>query len=259
MRIILSIFPIRAFQDNYIWLIDTNEGYIVVDPGDAQPVITKLGSVISKKLTILVTHHHFDHTGGVEKLKQQYGAEIIGPEKSPFKKLDKTVKKNDVFSLYNLKISVEAIPGHTLDHIYYLISDNGELHVFCGDTLFSGGCGRVFEGTYEQMYESLMKIRSLPKTALVYPAHEYTLSNLRFALAAESNNLDLHMHEKKCKELQSKNIPTLPSSIEQELLINPFLRVESKEIKDTLARIHGISCSSPIDVFRELRQWKDSF
>jgi len=259
MSKILSIFPIPAFQDNYIWLIDTNEGYIAVDPGDANPVIDKLGKSINKDLTILITHHHFDHTGGVEKLKNQYNAKVIGPYHSPFKDLDTTVKAGDSFALYDLDITVNEVPGHTLDHIFFLMSEGENLHLFCGDTLFSGGCGRVFEGTFEQMHASLCKIKSLPNHTLVYPTHEYTLSNLNFALTVEPNNSDLSTYEKHCKNLRMQDIPTLPTSIGQELLINPFLRDESIEIKNTLEYVHNMECLSPVDVFSGLRQWKDSF
>ena len=130
MSEILSIFPIPAFQDNYIWLIDTNEGYIVVDPGDANPVIDKLGKSINKDLTILITHHHFDHTGGVEKLRNQYNAKVIGPYHSPFKDLDTTVKAGDSYVLYGLDITVNEVPGHTLDHIFFLINEGEQLHLF---------------------------------------------------------------------------------------------------------------------------------
>ena len=259
MSKILSIFPIPAFQDNYIWLIDTNEGYIVVDPGDANPVINKLGTSINKDLTILITHHHFDHTGGVEKLRNQYNAEVIGPYHSPFKDLDATVKAGDSFVLYDLDVKVNEVPGHTLDHIFFLISEGEQLHLFCGDTLFSGGCGRVFEGTFEQMHASVCKIKYLPKDTLVYPTHEYTLSNLSFALTVEPNNSDLCTYEKHCKNLRNQDIPTLPTSIGQEILINPFLRDESIEIKTNLERVHSMECSSPVDVFTGLRKWKDSF
>jgi hydroxyacylglutathione hydrolase len=259
MSKILSIFPIPAFQDNYIWLIDTNEGYIVVDPGDANPVIDKLGKSINKDLTILITHHHFDHTGGVEKLRNQYNAKVIGPHYSPFKDLDIAVKAGDSLVVYDLNIEVNEVPGHTLDHIFFLISEGKQLHLFCGDTLFSGGCGRVFEGTFEQMHASLCKIKSLPEYTLVYPTHEYTLSNLSFALTVEPNNSDLSTYEKHCKNLRKQEIPTLPTSIGQEILINPFLRDDSIEIKTNLERVQRMECSSPVDVFSGLRKWKDSF
>ena len=140
-----------------------------------------------------------------------------------------------------------------------LISEGEQLHLFCGDTLFSGGCGRVFEGTFEQMHASLCKIKSLPENTLVYPTHEYTLSNLSFALTVEPNNSDLCTYEKHCTNLRNQDIPTLPTSIGQEILINPFLRDESIEIKTNLERLHSMECSSPVDVFTGLRQWKDSF
>ena len=197
----------------------------------------------------MITHHHFDHTGGVEKLRNQYNAKVIGPHQSPFKDLDTTVKAGDSFVLYDLDIKVNKVPGHTLDHIFFLISEDEQLHLFCGDTLFSGGCGRVFEGTFEQMHASLCKIKSLPRNTLVYPTHEYTLSNLSFALTVEPNNSDLCTYEKHCKNLRNQDIPTLPTSIGQEILINPFLRDESIEIKNNLERVHSMECSSPVDVF----------
>ena len=259
MSEILSILPIPAFKDNYIWLIDTNEGYIVVDPGDAVPVMKAVGSSINKDLTILITHHHFDHTGGVETLKDKYRANVLGPKGSPFKAIDQALTSGDAFNLYGLFIEIDHIPGHTLDHIYYLIHDDNKSHLFCGDTVFSGGCGRVFEGTFKQMHDSLNKISALPNDTFVYPTHEYTLSNLKFALQAEPNNKDLQDYENHCQKLREQGTPTLPTSIKQELLINPFLRTHSSDIHAVLRNIRGIETTASEDVFSGLREWKDSF
>lgn len=255
----IQIEPIKAFNDNYIWLVQTNEGVLVIDPGDSNPVIKYLTERNLNLDAILITHHHFDHTGGIKELVKKYSIKnIYGPHNCSVHITD-ALKEGFAIKVIGLDFNIIEVPGHTLDHIFFLISEGEQLHLFCGDTLFSGGCGRVFEGTFEQMHASLSKIKSLPENTLVYPTHEYTLSNLSFALLAEPNNSDLSAYEKHCKKLRDQEIPTLPTSIGQEILINPFLRDESIEIKNTLKHVHNIECSSPVDVFSGLRQWKDSF
>jgi len=175
----LTISPIRAFSDNYIWLIVRNNQAFVVDPGEPGPVLAALEAAAVKLSGILVTHHHFDHTGAVDALKTETGCEVWGPPDSPAGPYDQVVAEGDTVSVLGVDFSVLNVPGHTLDHIAYY--SPAERALFCGDTLFVGGCGRVFEGTPSQMRGSLKKLRGLPPETLIFCAHEYTLDNLRFA------------------------------------------------------------------------------
>ena len=208
----LKISPINAFSDNYIWLIQTNEGNTLVDPGDSEPIIStidKLGITIDD---ILITHHHFDHVGGLESLKPLIKGSVIGPKNKSIDLLDKQVGEGDVIKSIGLEFSVFEVPGHTLDHIAFY-SDTEKEILFCGDTIFSGGCGRVFEGTFEQMNHSLEKLVSLPSRTEIYCAHEYTLSNLKFALLAEPKNLNLKEYQLNSTDKRKNNIPTIPTVV----------------------------------------------
>ena len=178
----LSIKPIKALSDNYIWLVTTNEGSIVIDPGESKQIIDLVKSNEIDLEGILITHHHYDHTNGIEEILKYKKVEVFGP-KNNVNAITKRVKQNDVFNLIGLKFEVIETPGHTLDHIaFYCLKDEKSI-LFCGDTLFSGGCGRVFEGTYSQMYESLKKLSKLPEDTQIFCGHEYTSSNLQFACA----------------------------------------------------------------------------
>ena len=171
----LSIKPIKALSDNYIWLVTTNEGSIVIDPGESKQIIDLVKSNEIDLEGILITHHHYDHTNGIEEILKYKKVEVYGP-KNNVNSITKRVKQNDVFNLIGLKFEVIETPGHTLDHIaFYCLKDEKSI-LFCGDTLFSGGCGRVFEGTYSQMYESLKKLSKLPENTQIFCGHEYTLS-----------------------------------------------------------------------------------
>ncbi|HQQ74327.1 MAG TPA: hydroxyacylglutathione hydrolase [Pseudomonadales bacterium] len=217
------LIPIPAFSDNYIWLLVKDDKAWAVDPGEATPVLSVL---LEKKLQlagILLTHHHPDHTGGIAELLRHYRVPVYGPDNSPVSTLiSHPLQHEDSITLVDMAFSVIAIPGHTLDHIaFYSVTEN---ILFCGDTLFSAGCGRVFKGTYEQMYHSLLKLVTLPDDTRVCCAHEYTLSNLRFANFVEPDNYDIIEYQKQCESLREKNQPTLPSTIAQEKKVNPFLR-----------------------------------
>ena len=177
----LSIKPIKALSDNYIWLVTTNEGSIVIDPGESKQIIDLVKSNEIDLEGILITHHHYDHTNGIEEILKYKKVEVYGP-KNNVNSITKRVKQNDVFNLIGLKFEVIETPGHTLDHIaFYCLKDEKSI-LFCGDTLFSGGCGRVFEGTYSQMYESLKKLSKLPEDTQIFCGHEYTSSNLQLSL-----------------------------------------------------------------------------
>ena len=254
----LKISPINAFSDNYIWLIQTNEGNTLVDPGDSKPIIStinKLGITIDD---ILITHHHFDHIGGLELLKPLIKGSVIGPKNNVIDLLDKHVGEGDIIESIGLKFSVFEVPGHTLDHIAFYSETEKEV-LFCGDTIFSGGCGRVFEGTFEQMNHSLEKLMNLPSKTEIYCAHEYTISNLQFALMAEPDNVDLKEYELNSKNKREKNIPTIPTTLGQELQINPFLRVAETSLREAISdKLDHSNITSNAEVFGFLRSWKDS-
>lgn len=252
----MNIVPIPAFTDNYIWCLHLDSRRaIVVDPGDADAVHTYLNDNGLELAGILVTHHHFDHTGGIEALTNARSIPVIGPQNSPFDGLTQRVGDHSQLILESLDIHVLAVPGHTLDHIAYYLPEHKAL--FCGDTLFSGGCGRVFEGTFEQMRNSLASLRELPASTRVYCAHEYTAANLRFALAVDPANPALQARVAEVSRLRGLNEPTLPTTLEEECRSNPFLRWDAPAI------IHSAQNKEPVhnadDVFRVIRQWKDAF
>ena len=220
----VNIFAIKALKDNYIWLIQEKLNGIIVDPGDAKPVLKVLQEKKIDLKAILITHKHLDHMGGVEELINNYPkVQIYGPENREFRFKYQIAKEGDVISIYgtNVKFNVIETPGHTLDHIVYVDRER----LFCGDTLFACGCGRLFEGTYDEMFKSLSKISSLAPNTKVYCAHEYTKENIKFALTIDANNYQLN---KRCKKLQDVEI-TIPSLLQEELETNPFLRVKTSE------------------------------
>ncbi|WP_445364723.1 hydroxyacylglutathione hydrolase [Microbulbifer sp. ANSA003] len=258
----LSITPIPAFNDNYIWHLQKDGQHWVVDPGDAVPVEKALeGTILSG---ILITHHHYDHTGGIETLCHQYQCPVYGPEHIPG--VTHPIAGGDSLQVLGMPFQVHAVPGHTLDHLALVLNETtaagGEqLHLFCGDTLFSAGCGRLFEGTPEQMYHSLQKLSKLPAATFVYPAHEYTLGNLKFAQTVEPNNQAIEARVAQCKALRVENKPTLPSTIALELDTNPFLRCQYPEVRQTAinSRPELNDGSDNVDIFASLRGWKDNF
>ena len=258
MTLMLQITPIPAFSDNYIWLLsqDFKPGLhaAVVDPGDAGPVIELLESKSLTLDAILITHHHADHMGGVaDLLTHSPDAVVYAPKKWAYPFAHIAVEENDCIRLENLNLdfTVMEIPGHTLDHIAYYGADC----LFCGDTLFSAGCGRLFEGTPEQMYQSLQRIASLPAQTLVYCAHEYTQHNLDFATTVDPDNRELLSRKQQVAELRSLNKPSLPSTIATELASNPFLRCSAPAIQAN----SGSQETSPIEVFAAIREMRNHF
>ncbi|EOD80277.1 Hydroxyacylglutathione hydrolase [Grimontia indica] len=251
----LSVTSIPAFNDNYIWLLKNDDNHcVVVDPGDAKPVLETLNNEGLTLNGVLVTHHHNDHVGGIRTLLEHFpGLSIYGPATDRFPMVNHPLKHGQSFTLFNSDFTVFHVPGHTLDHIAYY----AEGMLFCGDTLFSAGCGRLFEGTPKQMHQSLTHLASLPDDTLVFCAHEYTLSNLKFALAVEPNNTALNEYVVEAKALREKNIPTLPSSIGKEKCINPFLRAHIDSIKAAVSQ--GATDSTDTETFAALRRWKDEF
>ncbi len=254
----ISILPLPAFNDNYIWAVHDQHSALVVDPGDAEPVLAFLHQQQLKLDAILITHHHWDHTNGVAALKAAWpNAVVYGPKHSPFSGIDTVVTENDTVRLnwWPQPLTVISLPGHTLDHIGYVWNEG----VFCGDTLFSGGCGRLFEGTPEQMCASLEKLAKLPENTNVYCTHEYTQSNLTFAQAVDENNDELRRYSAKVDKLRALQQPSLPSNIRNERQINPFLRCHSMEIKHSVETHLGQTLTSKEAVFAGLRGWKDRF
>lgn len=255
----MYLIPVSAFADNYLWLLHDGKRALVVDPGDAEPVLQALKTSRLQLESILVTHHHADHTGGVDELRQATGAKVYGPATERIPAPFESLRDGDSVRSLGLDFQVLDVPGHTAGHIAFYTPDmDGRPLLFCGDTLFSGGCGRLFEGTPAQMLASLDKLAALPGATRVCCAHEYTLGNLRFALAVEPDNAMLKAYELHCQQLRKQGQPTLPSSIGQEVLINPFLRTRQAAV---MAAVHGFDASTHDDatVFAALRQWKNQF
>lgn len=260
----LNIRPIPAFNDNYIWLLqqDQNPNICIVDPGDAAPVLALLKKEGLTLANIIITHHHADHIGGVKELLAVFPrAQVYGPHSAKIDCISHRVKQGDHFQVLGLEFAVLEVPGHTLDHIAYYFNGDAETDpvLFCGDTLFAGGCGRIFEGTPPMMLTSLEKLSSLPGNTRVYCAHEYTLANLRFALAAEPNNQDLQERMATTEEMRAAGIPTVPSTIALENRTNPFLRCHKEAVAQTVCAHSGVEVQDVTATFAQLRAWKDNF
>lgn len=254
----VSVFPIPAFTDNYIWCLHNVSHAVVVDPGDAQPVMDHLEANSLKLAAILITHHHHDHTGGIAKLVSANPAvPVIGPRGNHIRGLTKSVSQGDTVHLpvLGLKFSVIETPGHTLDHIAFY----GHGALFCGDTLFSAGCGRLFEGSPEQMLHSLNKFKRLPDDTIVYCTHEYTQANVAFAKVADPDNTDLQAYSEWADAQRDNDTPTLPTDIKTQKAINPFLRSHLTTIKNSLTSHWGKEPVNDVDAFAQLRRWKDEF
>ena len=214
----LVVQPIAAYSDNYIWLLydPQSRQACVVDPGDAQPVIATLNELELNLAAILITHHHFDHVGGLEALQQAYSPQVFGPKNPAISGISDTVGAGDTVVVLDTEFEVLEVPGHTLDHIAYFHPGTTTPLLFCGDTLFAGGCGRVFEGTAPMMYQSLQSLAALPPTTCVYCAHEYTMANLGFAHAVEPENTALQQRIAKAQASRARNEPTVPSELSLE-------------------------------------------
>lgn len=247
--------------DNYIWLLHNGQQALVVDPGTAEPVMAALQAHKLVLQTILVTHHHADHTGGIETLRQQTGAHVIGPAYETIPEPAQRVEGGETLELLGISWNVLSIPGHTSGHIaFYAPHAQPSPILFCGDTLFSAGCGRIFEGTPTQMHASLQSLAALPGSTRVCCAHEYTLSNLKFAQAAEPNNPQLIDQIALCEQLRSEGLPTLPTTIAKERQINPFLRCDVEQVAHGARQFApDLNPRDPLSVFTALREWKNIF
>ncbi len=254
----LEVTPARAFRDNYIWLIHApqhSRSIVIVDPGDARPVIEAIELNELTPIGIFATHHHPDHVGGVSELVERFNLEVWGPAGEHIPCRTHALREGDSVDLseFQLRFQVIDIPGHTSGHIAY----HGHGALFCGDTLFSAGCGRLFEGTPTQMTDSLNKLKSLPDDTRVYCGHEYTLANLRFAQCVEPENDALNDYLEASTERRASGVPTLPSTIAMERQVNPFLRCDQPAVRASAEAHAGRSLPDEVDVFAIVRAWKD--
>lgn len=265
------IVPVAAFRDNYIWLLRQGDrtDAIVVDPGDAAPVLDHLERERLTLSAILLTHHHNDHVGGVATLRARYpDTQVYGPRDEGIHGLSAGLGDGDrlelpPFDACFARFEILAVPGHTRGHLaYYDRNHLGCGALFCGDTLFSAGCGRLFEGTAQQMQHSLARLKALPPQTRIYCAHEYTEANLRFARAVEPDNTALAEYAARVARLRAAGQPSLPSTLAQELAINPFLRWDVPAVQEAASRFRGRplhDLAEPVEVFAAIREWKDGF
>lgn len=261
----LRIMPIHAFQDNYLWLFHRNNERqaCVVDPGDATPVLAALEQHDLVLSDILITHHHADHTGGIDELLSHFSVPVHGPHSTRIPQISNPLEEGDVVRVLGNDFRVIAVPGHTLDHIAFFCAAQEEQApiLFCGDTLFVAGCGRLFEGDPAMMYDSLGKLSQLPAETRVYCAHEYTLSNLAFAQAVLPRDAAVDTQLRRTQRLRDDDKPTVPSTIGEELLSNPFLRCHQEDLAASLRTESGLgeNALTPVEVFAGIREWKDRF
>lgn len=257
----LIVEPIPAFTDNYIWMLQRQgtRRVVVVDPGQAAPVLKRLRDEKLELEAILVTHHHHDHTGGVQALLDFAAVPVYGPDNPAIDSITETLKEGDTLTVLDEKFQIFEVPGHTLDHIAFVSTSLKQPLLFCGDSLFSAGCGRLFEGNAEQMFTSLMKYIHLQPETFVYPAHEYTLANINFAIAVEPDNHKLQKYQAWCIKKRESDQPTLPTTIGTEMAINPFLRSGEPTVAKGVEKHFAISVIDPVEVFRQTRLWKDQF
>ena len=255
----MQVFAVPAFSDNYLWVLANGRSAAVVDPGDAAPIEAFLDAHGLSLTAILATHHHGDHVGGLTALADRWRVPAFGPAHEAIAGLTRTLVEGDRVEVPGLAATFEVldVPGHTAGHIAYVHRDAAQPRVFCGDTLFACGCGRLFEGTAAQMADSLGKLKRLPGETLAYCAHEYTLSNIRFAEAVEPGNAALHARKAVEAARRARGEPTVPMRMSDELATNPFLRCEVPEVVASASRRAGHPLTDPVEVFATLRAWKN--
>jgi hydroxyacylglutathione hydrolase len=253
----MRIHAVPAFQDNYLWLLENGGKAAVVDPGDAEPIEAALADRGLELTAILATHHHGDHVGGLKALAAHWKCPAFGPAGEAIGGLTQKLREGDRVQVPGLGVtfSVLDVPGHTAGHIAYV----GEGVAFVGDTLFACGCGRLFEGTPAQMWSSLSALAALPPETRVYCGHEYTLANLRFALAVEPHNADLRERDAREQAKRGRGEPTVPSTMGEERATNPFLRAHLPAVKAAAAAHAGHALADDVASFGALREWKNRF
>jgi len=256
-----SIIPIPAFADNYIWLIREGSHAAVVDPGDAAPVIAHLDAHGLTLTAIITTHHHGDHVGGNRDLLARWPCPVLGPAQETIPGRTQALGQGDRVDVPGVPVTLDVldIPGHTAGHIAYVGNVGGAPAVFCGDTLFAAGCGRLFEGTPAQMWSSLSKLAALDAATRVYCGHEYTVANLRFARAVEPGNRTIADREAREQAKRQRGEPTLPSTIGEEHATNPFLRAREPAVHAAAEAHAGRALPEVVATFAELRAWKNDF
>ena len=259
----LTITPVPAFNDNYLWLLSRNGQAAVVDPGDAAPIEAALAAAGLKLAAIVLTHHHRDHIGGVAALLAagRQDIPVFGPAHEDIPHITQRLGQGDRICIEALGLELEVldVPGHTAGHIAYFGRSADGPVLFCGDTLFATGCGRLFEGTPQQMLESLDRLAALPPETRVYCAHEYTLSNIAFARAVDPDNLDLQAWERVAKGLRAEGKPTVPTTICHEARTNPFLRSRADGVKQSAERFRPGAARDAVATFASIREWKNEF
>ncbi len=256
-----AIIPVPAFRDNYIWVLREGPAAAVIDPGDAAPVLAWLAAERASLTAILATHHHADHVGGIDALLTLGDVPVFGPAGEAIPGRTCALREGDRVDVPGIGIALTVldVPGHTSGHIAYAGTVGGSPVVFCGDTLFAGGCGRLFEGTPEQMWSSLSKLAALPPSTRVYCAHEYTVANLRFAAEVEPGNAELNARRERDEAIRARGLPTVPSLLAEELATNPFLRVRMPAVEAAAQARAGHPLEGPVATFAELRAWKNAW
>lgn len=257
----IQIHPIKAFSDNYIWTLinKNNKQAIVIDPGQSAPVVDYMQEHGLDVTSIWTTHHHYDHVGGVTELQEYFPMTHIVAHSEHGVEQDQTIKDGSTVSAWGCLATIWDVSGHTASHMAYILDIDGQKHCFCGDTLFSAGCGRVFTGTIEQLYDSFKRLNELPPDTLLYPAHEYTANNLRFGLTIEPDNVAMQEALAQAEEKTAAGIPTLPVTLAHEREVNVFLRANEPSVIAAVEAKMSVDSDKPLTVFAALRELKDNF